>query len=1192
MMATSGPTVTYTYKDGKPLSTSDSDHTYSSRLWNYTVATKKLALSGTPAYEDYLTAADNNATAAATNLQLAIWTQLGLTDYYVSWNDPHHNYYNDVFGAGGLMSVLQAATVLDPTTEANISNVLTALQTAVNGAIAKQNILTQVSNLDIFSFNPSFDWSQLGPNVSDCITTLDVANSMDTYVDQYGTADIKVTVDGVAYTESAQTIQTQIAAGHTVLYADPNYSYLGQNVKSASGGVYNTRVTCYQEAITYLQAHNYCVAPGVTYTYQDYADAADNFLTSAKSFLQLAIFTALGLASTGTSDYYQIYGTNGVVGLLNSGNISGAAALAATEIPIVKKDIQTAVTAWIANAQKSDKTNNTIFATNFTRNVTGENGSSVVFGSLNLSGNTTLALATSAFTKAQTDYSNYVNGVTSFGGVQNDGEYTTVPYVSNNTNTGVLSAYFCGGGTEQNNYTGGWPISGVTIYQTDPKTGQLVPVNWVTVIDGTSKKSNGDGALNTQYSAADIDFLIAKGYSVAFTVQMTYFGNDPIIKSKMTNPIYQASDAYGMSKTFTPHDGFTLQEIQTLSAMGYRISYGYTVNDGYNDYIERHTNYFDAIEHKAYLQTCVSDAGTLATQYSLLNDLKSANDQLAQAGKYYSEYTSSMGTTTNFVVALYSMMSGAESEMKTLDLTVVEIDSAMEILNAEALVEQAQLAYDNYMADHAGALTNYTDAGIGVSGVYDYATGALVSNHTVLTAQQINAYYAAKDVVKFADPGQEVKYWNINTGLQLAEPYLIALQTALANEYTLLIQYQHEFGFPSSNSATLLNELKGKLMLCENTIVSNQQLLLSSYCRNADDYQLSNECPQLTYAYDPTCNTGMFTGNGAIIIKSNTWNGQPYNETLYPYAVFKLSNGDYGVGLYNDIVNNNGWIGTLVSPTGQFINNVVILPDGDNHSANVPYIVSFCRISNGWNSKTGTAIMSGTPTLYGEFFGDYYYYEVNYPIHPWADGTEGNANLVKGIKQAIADAQTVIAENPGVTAADYLATDQIDYISSQYGASYLIKTPYVAKDGNTYYTYSVNKNNPAFNPANPFSIMNKAKHLEGTLIAYAILYEAWRDLRGLVEQELDGGESDGYKGMNIYKLFAKRVEKMMGYIVGNEFIQGLLSDMMQAVQSLNDAEKAKEESAINKKYQVDEAAIEGESWWSRFWVDTREKRSL
>jgi hypothetical protein len=106
----------------------------------------------------------------------------------------------------------------------------------------------------------------------------------------------------------------------------------------------------------------------------------------------------------------------------------------------------------------------------------------------------------------------------------------------------------------------------------------------------------------------------------------------------------------------------------------------------------------------------------------------------------------------------------------------------------------------------------------------------------------------------------------------------------------------------------------------------------------------------------------------------------------------------------------------------------------------------------------------------------------------------------------------------------------------------------------------------ALNPSIPMQVAL----VKGMMIIISLLYEARRDLRGLVEKELTGEDND-YKPMAINKLCAKKVDKL------EKTLQGAVSNILKAMTNLNDTARNTEEYEINDVYDTKNAAIQKDS---------------
>jgi Transglutaminase-like superfamily len=129
----------------------------------------------------------------------------------------------------------------------------------------------------------------------------------------------------------------------------------------------------------------------------------------------------------------------------------------------------------------------------------------------------------------------------------------------------------------------------------------------------------------------------------------------------------------------------------------------------------------------------------------------------------------------------------------------------------------------------------------------------------------------------------------------------------------------------------------------------------------------------------------------------------------------------------------------------------------------------------------------------------------------------------------------------------------LDQIMDDYKAKYL------SQDTNGWWEINVD--------AKLFSeLISEASLMKGYLTALSLIYEAKRDMRGLVQQELDG-ENYSLKGMAINTLFMKKVNKV------DQYIQQTIVDILTSIDSLNQAKYDQEISDINSKYDKKAADI-------------------
>ena len=134
--------------------------------------------------------------------------------------------------------------------------------------------------------------------------------------------------------------------------------------------------------------------------------------------------------------------------------------------------------------------------------------------------------------------------------------------------------------------------------------------------------------------------------------------------------------------------------------------------------------------------------------------------------------------------------------------------------------------------------------------------------------------------------------------------------------------------------------------------------------------------------------------------------------------------------------------------------------------------------------------------------------------------------------------------------------------------------PY-SDNGVTY--YRLDQKNPLFT-----NMQYEMKLIRAYLTTFSIIYEAKRDLRGLVDQELTGDE--GFKGMDIPKLLINKVQK------AQEGMNSAVQNVLQLCDLLNGLDYQNDVNSINSKY--DQQSVEDDNndpgtfdifnseWWS------------
>jgi len=112
--------------------------------------------------------------------------------------------------------------------------------------------------------------------------------------------------------------------------------------------------------------------------------------------------------------------------------------------------------------------------------------------------------------------------------------------------------------------------------------------------------------------------------------------------------------------------------------------------------------------------------------------------------------------------------------------------------------------------------------------------------------------------------------------------------------------------------------------------------------------------------------------------------------------------------------------------------------------------------------------------------------------------------------------------------------------------------------------YTANWNAPLWT-----DMYDEIDKIKGYLMAVSLIYEAYRDLRGVVVQELSG-EDTSYKGMPINKMFIKKVDKL------TENYRTTVANALQAMSHLNQANANDKINQENEKYEQKMADIKKE----------------
>ncbi len=156
----------------------------------------------------------------------------------------------------------------------------------------------------------------------------------------------------------------------------------------------------------------------------------------------------------------------------------------------------------------------------------------------------------------------------------------------------------------------------------------------------------------------------------------------------------------------------------------------------------------------------------------------------------------------------------------------------------------------------------------------------------------------------------------------------------------------------------------------------------------------------------------------------------------------------------------------------------------------------------------------------------------------------------------------------------------LDNVLNDYQSEYMSKD--TDPSSTTYGYWEINQDASLFTEK-----IKEASMLKGYLTGISLIYEARRDLRKLVEEELEG-EGDDYKAMEINKLFMKKVNKL------TEYIQQTIVDVLSAINSLDQAKYDQDVSDINTKYdkKAEEIKKNDALKWYQFCEDDNTQEDL
>ena len=117
-------------------------------------------------------------------------------------------------------------------------------------------------------------------------------------------------------------------------------------------------------------------------------------------------------------------------------------------------------------------------------------------------------------------------------------------------------------------------------------------------------------------------------------------------------------------------------------------------------------------------------------------------------------------------------------------------------------------------------------------------------------------------------------------------------------------------------------------------------------------------------------------------------------------------------------------------------------------------------------------------------------------------------------------------------------------------------------------------------------LIDEVKFMRGFVTGLGIIYEAKRDLRALVDQELTG-ETGGLKGMPISQLLTKEVNR------ADQFLQQMIIEVLDTVKSINKAQYSAESLALQELQAKQDEQIKHYNWFeSWFNEDTTQAQEL
>jgi hypothetical protein len=298
--------------------------------------------------------------------------------------------------------------------------------------------------------------------------------------------------------------------------------------------------------------------------------------------------------------------------------------------------------------------------------------------------------------------------------------------------------------------------------------------------------------------------------------------------------------------------------------------------------------------------------------------------------------------------------------------------------------------------------------------------------------------------------------------------------------------------------------------------------------------------------------------------------------SIYMYKYRADGTGSEDDGLRSTYVVNCD-IPSLILPQTYTDANGTIVTDNTSFTDNKSFI------DTGYDGVTDTVVI--------KFAG---YEERSYPVSAWCIAHEivdiyiPFMAIKNEFEMAWGNFGTIFCNSENAEWVDYVNTYCIpnhitDYNAQMVGYFTHVSETYLVLNADGFYQINWDGNagyNSMFK-----DLKKQVEHAKGRLMMIALIYEARRDLRGLVEQELSGDTGAGYKGMSITKLLEKKCRRLQ------ENYQTFVADIIRACNYLNSYIYKDKIEGINRKYAALEAAamnnVPGSSE-----VDTRDSQCL